>query len=199
MTILPPSTKTIQGASSAPPPVLALPDVREFMGCLATSTVWYYDCEHFARRPPGVYSHLVSQASRLVRVWDPYVLDDDAVLFSSLRPSASLQVLTAKGFNKGGLPRVASFEGALMRHGLLSGQVEVRCHNTLTGISDPIHDRYLFVDDHEIYKVGASLGYHRGQRFPSHAIVRIDEPLGKSLLLNRFLRMWDHVDTKRVP
>ena len=197
--MLRPATSVVTGpVTKVVPPIPEVPEVVESLGCLATPSLWFFDPQHAQNVMPVVYTHLVSTARDKVRVWDPYVQQADAPLLSSLKPGVLLHVLTAVGFENGSAPRVSAFVAALVQQGILSGAVDVKCHDRVSGIHRPFHDRYLFIDESEVYKIGASLDYHRRMQTASHAIVRIDAPVAQKLLRNRFTVMWDHAHTKSV-
>lgn len=184
------------GVSERPPAAPAPPAgwTKEAHGCLEAPSLWYYD--RGRREPPSIYKYLIGQARELIRVWDSYVHEPDAALFSGVPIGVRLEVLTYEGVRPPSEPRVTRFKRALDRFALES-TCDVRFVNSRMSQGTPFHDRYLFVDE-EVFKVGASLEYHHTLGNPSHAVLRVENREARALLRDRFLHLWRHPHTESV-
>lgn len=197
MTIAKPMVELLEAEANERPsaaPAYPAASPREAHGCLEAPSLWYYDRGH--RESPRIYKHLIGQARELIRVWDGYVHEADAALFSGVPLGVRLQVLTYEGARPPAEPKVNRFKRALDRFDLES-TCEVRFVNSLLSQGRPFHDRYLFVDD-EVFKVGASLEYHHTPGNPSHAVLRVENREARALLRDRFLHLWGHPHTESV-
>ncbi len=189
-----------QTSDGTPAPTFPVRGVEVRHGCLAAPSLWYYDNQHFKNAPPTIYEHLVSQAKRLVQVWDPYFYPEDAPLFTAIPPSVLFKFMTAWGFaaKHGPGKPVIDFQSALKTSVRAGVNVQFRIYNAWID-GNPFHDRYLLVDD-SVFMVGASVEYHhRPKKNVSHAVARIDDPVGAALVRNRFDEWWNHKDTVTIP
>jgi hypothetical protein len=164
--------------------------------CLCAPGLWYYDRWEERINPPQVYSFLLSQASDVVKIWDPYVHLEDLDILRNIPDGVSLQWLSAYGWSNLGssnhkLDKI--IDKVKLVHSTWNFDIEIRFFNRhLDGGDDslPFHDRYLVLDN-KVYMVGASIEYHR-RRMSSTAIAEVSDSLAKNLVLSRFEDCWGH-------
>ncbi len=186
-------------ASTLPVPSrTGIPGVTESYSCHASGTYWYYDANDFSSGPPQIYPTLINKASRVVKVWDPYVHRKDEILFRNIRSGISLRVLTLGGVT-GPVPEplnLVDFKRDIIKY---SPSVDLELRFIDKGSTEEyewFHDRYLFIDD-DAYFVGHSMGGHTN-RILSTALTIIQDITAVALLKNRFNAVWNNHNTVKV-
>jgi hypothetical protein len=120
-------------------------------------------------------SEIISQAKREIVLIDGYADQSTLDLLAVKNPSSSVSILIK--------PRRvdAKFKLAATAFNKQYGNLSVRT-------SESFHDRFIFVDEHEIYHLGASLNHLGGRGF---MFSRIEEPVVIDSLRKEFKKEWE--------
>ncbi len=117
-------------------------------------------------------SEIISAAARSIVLVDGYVSPDTLSVLSANETSVDVRILTKAVSN--------AFRTAVQAYAKQFGGLEVR-------LSQAFHDRFLIIDDTEVYHFGASikdLG-HRGFMFS-----RVEEPEVLTMLISKLNEEW---------
>ena len=154
----------------------------------------YYHFYDFGltNNPPKLYGDLLAGAKSSIRIWDPHYIKVDSDLFSSIHQNGiCIEILTIcqngedknemndfanevlEGINEADVQECKLWVYALMPKYLRQGSwIEW-------------HDRFLIVDDTEVYLVGASLDAHMGTN-KSYGIYQLTETDDKNLVIDTY-------------
>lgn len=189
-------------------------DVRHHYCKIAGNGLWFYDRLDNHESGPTIYRALLEQAESKIYVWDPYLGEDDVLLFENLSAGIDVWILTCcdasresrMGQNfkrflsrikterqriKFGL-KIAAIDKSKIQAELRKKEIHVR-----TGEKVP-HDRFLFIDKRRVFFIGASLQYHSvenmgfGTRDVSTTMIyEIQEQEQRVFLLREFMSYWN--------
>lgn len=172
-------------------------------GCNIAEGIWYYDLLEDRDNRPQIYKYLLSSAREKIWIWDPYTNPEDHILFKHIRIEVDVRCLTFWGSNpkkEKDIPRGRDLflENIKRVQGIYKFGLEIRYYNTFkdSRISNPFHDRYLFIDN-DIYIVGSSMGYHHenSTTISSTSIHLIREKSSIRLVKEKFLEIWNNKNT----
>ena len=167
------------------PSVLTTPTTPLEHGCRRGVDVWYFD-RYAQTGPPGVYAELIKVAKARVDIWDRYFTSDDHVVLAHISPGISVRHLfegSSNATKRAGYR--AQIDAANKRYPHLSFDARYCCRDEGPGF----HDRFLIVDDAQVYSVGGSLNYHyRDDR--STGVIMLRQAADQLLLLSLFDEYW---------
>lgn len=150
---------------------------------------------------PTYYKALLEGATRKVIIWDPYFNQNDTEIFSWLKNTVDVTVLSSKS---------AMHTGYLQD---LVDNTKLQLPNTLRGScvftfgyidtcrygADmwKSHDRYLIIDDIDYYLIGSSVSYHR-EAHQSTGIYQVTEQRDKDVIQDAFDKTFSVCTTDRT-
>lgn len=170
--------------------------------------MWYYDVFSKPGSGPTVYRELLGMAKKRIDVWDPYLHQSDAQLFTGISDIVDLRILTCFGAKPKDLQNLnfsseyKDFIEAIkqIQSKKLFG-LRVAIINSLKcgefGSGKLPHDRFLFIDK-QAYLIGSSLNYHseenRGDWLTSvknTTIYKVADEENQKILYESFLKFWN--------
>lgn len=146
--------------------------------------------------PPGLYQHVLSQATNHIWIWDPFFRHTDAAIFKELTHNGiEIKIITDQGG-----PNLEDFKNDCVTIMETAMDAAKRAGSSLR-ITRPkgagfaawkTHDRFLFVDD-EVYLIGSSVNYYTAVHDSSGAYHVVSET-DKELLKKAFELYWMKLD-----
>ena len=141
---------------------------------------------------PLLYKNLVSSATRSVEIWDPYFNDNDTEIFSHLKDNVQAKVLI---FYSKEMFRSRTTQLKLLTTIKLSGKSGVKVRfgcvdrGNATYKEWEWHDRWLIIDEKQVFLVGASISSHIK---PNHTtgVYELQEDEDKELVKEMFKKYW---------
>lgn len=154
----------------------------------------YYHFYDFGltNNPPKLYGDLLAGAKSSIRIWDPHYLNVDSDLFTSIHHDGiCIEILTIcqNGEDKNEMNDFANKvleaiddadvqECKLWVYALMPKLYR-------KGIWNEWHDRFLIIDDTDVFLVGASLDAHMRTR-KSYGIYQLTETDDKNLVIDTY-------------
>jgi hypothetical protein len=169
------------------------------------SEYWFYHKDSFPNDPPILYKQLIDNAHDEIIVWDPYfnvqpnVADEQ--IFQNIRSDITIKILTCKGVDSENtyLTNVLNAMKTIIspdrdcRFGL-----RVVDKGDINQAGYQFHDRFLIIDNQEVYLIGSSLGYHVKEHL-STGIFKVLNADTKEFIKSIFKDYWDKSIQKQIP
>lgn len=149
--------------------------------------------------PPKLYGELLAGAKSSIRIWDPHYRNMDTDLFSFInQDGVGIEILTIcqNGETKGDMNDFANdVLDAIDEADAPNCKVWVYALMPKTlrkGMWIEWHDRFLIIDDTEVFLVGASLDAHINTK-KSYGIYQMTETEDKNLVLDTYKAYRDSI------
>lgn len=157
---------------------------------------YFYHKKSFAHSPPQIYQSLIGRSTQEVCIWDPYFNitkgNRDQDIFVNIGQDITIRILTLKGL----FPLSTYFndianEIKLIVPSAKNTRLAMRAINTGNSLQADwhFHDRFLIIDQQQIYIVGASLGWHIQVRY-STGIYHITDIETQVFIRSMFDEYW---------
>jgi hypothetical protein len=167
---------------------------------------WFYHVGSYPGDPPLLYQQIIAAATSKIEIWDPYIHcspgNDDMEALDGIADNITLKILTIKSFVKH--PNYLSdvLQALKMRiHPSKNLQFALRVIDKgdfMAYQSWSFHDRFLIIDDADVFLVGGSVGWHvRSQQ--STGIFKVDNPETCAFIKSVFAEYWLHSAGKQIP
>lgn len=156
---------------------------------------WFYHKGSYPNDNPLLYQKLINNATNEIIIWDPYFniksRNGDQDLFSNIKHNITIKILTYKGLDRN-QQYLIDFQNAIKT--IISPSKDARFGLRVINKSEPhtqgerfFHDRFLIIDNTDIYIIGSSIEYHlRFENALSTGIFKVSNIKRKNLL-NQFL------------
>lgn len=123
----------------------------------------YYYYDHSSAQPPRLYQQILSNAEKSIDIWDPFFTKGAAHVFEKVtKDNICINILTKlqiKGpydsQTEGELNDFVNQIKSLFKKGAIP-QLDVYCYK-VKHFDKNWHDRYLIIDDKDVYLVGTSM------------------------------------------
>lgn len=163
------------------------------------SNYWFHHKPSFPGLNPLLYERIISNANRSIEIWDPYFhATIDNIIFSNVKDNITIKILSRKGLNGAGLNYMLDVRSSLQ--GVIPNSKNV---NFCIGVIDiytkghwDFHDRFLIVDNIQVYIIGASLEYNHLSK-KSSGIYKIQNEDTCNFIISQFNNHW--VETSKHP
>lgn len=174
-------------------------DARLRMHKCGQNEYWYYHKGSYPNDTPLLYQQLIDDASNEIIIWDPYFNvkypNRDQDIFANIKDDVTIKILTCKGLDRGqtyleevkntlkiAIPPTKNcrFGLRVINKGDINNQGERY-----------FHDRFLIIDDSEVYLIGSSLGYHIKPE-QSTGIFKVSNDDTKKFIRSIFKYYWDN-------
>lgn len=170
------------------------------------SEYWFYHKGSFPNDNPLLYQNLIDNSTNEIIIWDPYFNvkppNNDQNIFANIKKNITIKVLTLKGLD-GPQTYLTEVKNALKT--IISPQKDCRFGLRVINKGDSInqgeryfHDRFLIIDDSEVYLIGSSLGYHVKSEL-STGIFKVSDNGTKDFIKSIFKHYWDHSSQHQIP
>lgn len=159
---------------------------------------WFYHKGSFPNDSPLLYQELVDNATNEIIIWDPYFNvkspKADQNIFANIKSNITIKILTLKG-----LDRQQSYLIEVKDALKIVIPPSKECRFGLRVINNGdvanqesrfFHDRFLIIDETDVFLVGSSVGYHI-QSERSTGIFKVSNPDTKEFVKSIFKHYWD--------
>ncbi|KAA6322116.1 hypothetical protein EZS27_028312 [termite gut metagenome] len=171
-----------------------------------TDEYWFYHKGSYSSDNPLLYQQIVDNATEEIIIWDPYfnvkLPHRDQNIFSNIQSDVTIKILTCKGLNSS-LTYLNEVKDAIKlviperkdcRFGL-----RVINNGDVTNQRDRFfHDRFLFIDNADVYLIGSSVGYHLKSE-KSTGIFKVANSETKDFIISIFKYYWDNSAKHEIP
>lgn len=160
---------------------------------------WFYHKGSYPNDSPLLYQELVDNAIDEIIVWDPYfnvkAPNADQNIFANIKDNITIKLLTLKGLDRT-QTYITDVTDALKRVILPSKD----CRFSLRVINNGdvanqggrfFHDRFLIIDQTDVFLVGSSVGYHTQSEL-STGIFKVSNSETKEFVKSIFKHYWDN-------
>lgn len=167
---------------------------------------WFYHKGSYPSDAPLLYQQLINNANSEIIIWDPYFNvkspGNDQDIFINLKNDITIKILTLKGLD-GPETYLTEVKNALKivippikdcRFGLRV----INRGDILNQGDRYFHDRFLIIDDSEVYLVGSSVGYHIKSE-QSTGIFRVQNDNTKKFIISIFKQYWNLSMRHQIP
>jgi len=171
-----------------------------------SDTYWFYHKNSYPIDVPAKYVELLNSATLSITVWDSYFnllpSGGDYQMFQQINEDITIKILTLKsltGANANYLSNIFnSFR--LTIPGSRRTRIAIRAidKNNFHLINWQFHDRFLIIDDHEVYSIGSSIRYHRESHL-STGILKIHDSDTASFIQTIFDSYWQQAIANEIP
>jgi len=160
---------------------------------------WFYHKGSYPNDNPLLYQELVDNATNEIIIWDPYFNvkhpNADQNIFANIRNNVTIKILTFKGLdrNQTYLTEVKDLLKTIIppskdcRFGLRV----INTGDIANQGSRFFHDRFLIIDENNVFLVGSSVGYHI-QSEQSTGIFKVYNTDTKEFIKSIFKHYWDN-------
>lgn len=159
---------------------------------------WFYHKDSFPVDEPLLYKQIVASATTNIDIWDPYfnvAPNNDCNIFDSINTGVTIKLLTQKGST-----RIPSYKTEV--HNALKLKIipalnirfgmRVIDNGRMSDMNWLFHDRYLIIDNADVYLIGASVGWHTKIE-NSTGIYKVEHADTKQFIRSIFTKYWDKV------
>jgi hypothetical protein len=162
------------------------------------SEYWFYHKDTYPSENPLLFQKLVDNADNEIIIWDPYFNvkppNSDQSIFSNIKQDITIKILTSKGLDRS-LSYLTDVHNALKatipptkdcRFGLRV----INKGDTANHSGRFFHDRFLIIDNSDVFLIGSSLGYHLKSE-QSTGIFKVSNPDTRGFILSIFQDYWN--------
>jgi|ERR1035437_2765655 hypothetical protein len=183
-----------------------LPDSTIRMHDDGVGNYWFYHKGSFPADEPLLYKHIISSANSHIEIWDPYFnvnapKNRDHDVFDLIKPNVTILILTMKGLDS---PRsyLLDIQNALKLKIIKSMNVRFGLRVINKGdIANQgdwfFHDRFLIIDQSEVYIIGGSVGWHITAQ-QSTGIFKVDNPETKQFIMSLYTEYWKQASKYKI-
>lgn len=168
-------------------------------------TYWFYHKGSFPLDQPLLYQFLISNAKSHVKIWDPYfnvqTVNGDQIIFSAVQPEITINILTTR-------KQLKSITDLPLIHNSLRMVIPpaqkvkfgLRVINRADATQEHFffHDRFLIVDEKDVYLIGSSIGWHLVSQ-ESTGILRIENVVTRDFIKSLFAEYWNQAHKYKIP
>jgi len=155
---------------------------------------WFYHKPSFPTDYPEIYQKLLSNAISDIEVWDPYFNtgQNDQEVFALINPNVSIKILTLKALNGSDsyFHDVANdLKLVIPRSKNVRFAMRAVDKSDMTQFDWRFHDRFLIIDQLDVYLIGCSLAGHTTPHL-STGILKVAEIDTKMFIISIFREYW---------
>jgi hypothetical protein len=167
---------------------------------------WFYHKGSYPNDNPLLYQQLIDNATSEIIIWDPYFNvkspNRDQYVFANIHNNITIKILTLKGLD-GPQTYLTEVQNALrmaitpIKNSRFGLRV-INRGNPVTQAERYFHDRFLIIDDSDVYLIGSSLGYHIKSE-QSTGIFKVSNNDTKDFIKSIFKHYWDNSTQNQIP
>ena len=170
------------------------------------SGYWFYHKGSYPNDNPLLYQQLVDNASNEIIIWDPYFNvnppHNDQDIFVNISNNITIKILAYKG-----LDRSSTYLNDVVNSLKIIIPPSKNCRFGLRVINKGdisnhgqrfFHDRFLIIDNSEVYLIGGSVGYHVKSEM-STGIFKVSNAETKDFIKSIFKHYWDNSTQHQIP
>lgn len=169
---------------------------------------WFYHKGSNPNDSPLLYQELVDSAISEIIIWDPYFHiqspNGDQEVFANIQNDITIKILTSRSLFRNST-YLADFKNSIKT-------VIPEAKNTRFGLrvinqTDThnqggrfFHDRFLIIDNKDVYLIGSSIEYHlRFENAVSTGIFKVSNNETKDFIKSIFKYYWDNSTQHEIP
>jgi len=165
---------------------------------------WFYHKGSYPSDNPLQHQQLINDASNEIIIWDPYfnVINSDQKIFTNIKKNITIKILTMKGLDSN-QTYLTDVKNALKV--VIPPCKDCRFGLRVINKGDSVnqgerffHDRFLIIDDSDIYLIGSSLGYHIKSEV-STGIFKVSNENTKDFIKSIFSYYWNKSTFHEIP
>ncbi len=169
------------------------------------SEYWFYHKGSYPNDSPLLYQELVDNAKNEIIVWDPHFKinppDADQNIFANIKNNITIKILSWKGLDRNHT-YLTEVKESLKKIILPSkdcrfGLRVINKGDAANQGSRFFHDRFLIIDETDVFLVGSSVGYHI-QSERSTGIFKVYNPNTKEFIKSIFKYYWDNSTQNQI-
>jgi phosphatidylserine/phosphatidylglycerophosphate/cardiolipin synthase-like enzyme len=168
---------------------------------------WFYHVGSYPSDTPALYQQVIDSATREIIIWDPYfnvtVPNSDQNIFMNIRDNITIKILTYKGLDKN-VSYLTDIQNALRM--IIPKSKDCRFGLRLINKGDAgnqrdrfFHDRFLIIDDNDVYLVGSSVGHHVNSFGESTGMFKILNDKTNIFIKSIFQYYWANSSKYEIP
>ncbi len=155
---------------------------------------WFYHKPSFPNDYPEIYRSILSKAVSNIEIWDPYFNtgQNDQEVFTLINSNISIKILTLKALNGSGsyFHAVANdLKLVIPRSKNIRFAMRAIDKSDTTQFDWRFHDRFLILDQSDVYLIGCSLAGHTVPHL-STGIYKVTETDTKTFIISIFREYW---------
>lgn len=167
---------------------------------------WFYHKGFYPNDNPLLYQQLIDDALSEIIIWDPYFNvkppQRDQDIFANINDEITIKILTSKGLDG---PQTYLTEVKNILKTIIPPRKNCRFGLRVINRGDVVnqgdhyfHDRFLIIDDSEVFLIGSSVGYHiKSER--STGIFKVSNDETKDFIKSIFKYYWEHSTKHQIP
>jgi len=167
---------------------------------------WFYHKDSYPNDNPLLYQNLVDNATDEIIIWDPYFNvkspNADQNIFANIKNDITIKILTLKGLDPNS-SYLTDVHNAIKT--VIPPEKDCRFGLRVINKGDKanqggrfFHDRFLIIDNTDIFLIGSSLGYHLTP-MQSTGVFKVTNPDTKAFILSVFQDYWDNSSQYEIP
>lgn len=163
---------------------------------------WFHHRPDFIGYNPSLYKKLISEAEYSIKVWDPHFhIDLDCIIFSNIKQNISIQILTQVSLNG----RYSGYKENILEK-MRDTIPKEKNTSFCIGIIDKynhykrlweFHDRFLIIDENQVYIVGGSVEYNHISKMSS-GIYKVTNTSSSDFIVSLFIKYWNATEKHPV-
>lgn len=166
---------------------------------------WYYYNGTHPRNNPMLYQELINNATKEIIIWDPYFNvkypDSDQDIFANIKKDITIKILTLRGLDR---PQtyLTSVHNAIKS--IIEPSKDCRFGLRVINRGDNMnqgerffHDRFLIIDNSQVFLIGSSLGWHLKSR-ESTGIFKVSNLNTITFIKSIFKEYWDRSSKHQI-
>lgn len=166
---------------------------------------WFYHKGTYPNDNPLLYQQLIDNATNEIIIWDPYFNvkfpNRDQDIFANIKDDITIKILALKGLDG---PRTYFTEIKNALKTIIPPVKNSRFGLRVINKGEPLqalnkfHDRFLIIDNSEVYLIGASVGYHIHEE-QSTGFFKVSNNDTKDFIKSIFKHYWDSSTLFQIP
>lgn len=167
---------------------------------------WFYHRGSYPNDPPLLYKDLVDNANGEVIIWDPYFNvypnNNDQNIFSNIKNDITIKILVYTSLQRK-ITYLSDVKDAIK--GVIPPNKDCRFGMRLINRDDQpnqgsrfFHDRFLIIDETNVYLIGSSVGNHVQQGL-STGIFKVTNSNTVDFINSIFKYYWDNSIQHEIP
>ncbi len=166
---------------------------------------WFFHKETFPHDFPLKYNELIKSSSNYIEIFDPYFnvsgCKRDHDIFNDVNNNITLKVLTSKGLDRH-RTYLIDVKNAMKTKIPSSKNIRfgMRVINKMEMSEKGFtyHDRFLIIDQTDVYLIGSSIGHHLSPQ-QSTGIYKVDNTDTKEFIKEIFDEYWRKAMNNEIP
>lgn len=168
---------------------------------------WFYHKGSYPNDNPLLYQELIDNANSEIIIWDPYfnvgaTRSEDQNIFANIKNDNTIKILVYRSFQKNRtyLNDVLNALKVIIppKKDCRFGMRFINGDDTHNQGGRFFHDRFLIIDNNDVFLIGSSIGYHIKPEL-STGIFKVSNNETKEFIKSIFKHYWDNSTQHQIP